>query len=190
MDIGGPTAHPAPAEPAPAALDAFACGRGSRAGRAAIREPNRRRAPLSHRGGEKGEYHLGYRLFFGFYKTFPAYIVFAYTGDMTKSEFVDNLAKNLGFSKHESERVLDAVLETVRNALVNGEKIDLRGLGTFKVRESKSRQGRNPKTGETIEIRAKRSAAFKPGKELTVLLNGQMTSTQQVLEERPEGVLA
>jgi DNA-binding protein HU-beta len=90
---------------------------------------------------------------------------------MTKAEFLDNLAKRLEVSKQESDRVLEAVLDTLRSALANGEKIDLRGLGSFKVRESKSRQGRNPKTGEAIVIPAKRSAAFRPGKELTVLLN-------------------
>lgn len=94
-----------------------------------------------------------------------------YPEDMTKAEFLDNLAKRLEISKQEGDRVLEAVLDTLRSALVNGEKIDLRGLGSFKIRESKSRQGRNPKTGETIVIPAKRSAAFKPGKELTVLLN-------------------
>ena len=105
---------------------------------------------------------------------------------MTKSEFVDNLAKHLEFSKQEGERVLEAVLETLRSALANGEKIDLRGLGSFKVRESKSRQGRNPKTGETIVIPAKRSAAFRPGKDLTLLLNRSTASNEQVTEERPK----
>lgn len=104
-------------------------------------------------------------------QTFSINIVLAYTKGMTKAEFVDNLAKRLECSKQESERVLDAVMSTLRSALVNGDKIDLRGLGAFKVRESKSRQGRNPKTGETILIPAKRTAAFRPGKELTVLLN-------------------
>lgn len=102
-----------------------------------------------------------------------------YTGAMTKAEFVDSLAKRLEFSKQESERVLDAVLETLRSALVNGEKVDLRGLGSFKVRESKSRQGRNPRTGETIVIAAKRSAAFRPGKEISALLNEPVHSTEQ-----------
>jgi nucleoid DNA-binding protein len=109
---------------------------------------------------------------------------------MTKSEFVDSLARRLEFSKQESERSLEAVLETLRSALVNGEKIDLRGLGSFKVRESRSRQGRNPKTGETIVIPAKRFAVFKAGKELTVLLNRPVDSTEQVPEERREEVVA
>jgi len=108
---------------------------------------------------------------------------------MTKAEFLDNLAKRLEVSKQESDRVLEAVLETLRSALVNGEKIDLRGLGSFKVRESKSRQGRNPKTGEAIVIPAKRSAAFKPGKELNTLLNQTDGSGTPSPEKPKEEVL-
>jgi len=93
-------------------------------------------------------------------------------------------------SKQESERVLDRVLETLKGALMNGEKIDFRGLGSFKVRESKSRQGRNPKTGETILIPAKRSVAFRPGKELTVMLNRAVSPKEHAPEERLEEVPA
>jgi nucleoid DNA-binding protein len=102
---------------------------------------------------------------------------------MNKSEFVDSLAKKLSFSKQESERVVEAVLETLRSALVNGEKVDLRGLGSFKVKENKARQGRNPQTGEPMLIKAKRSAAFRPGKELTELLNSPLPPNEQVREE-------
>ncbi|MBV8902982.1 MAG: integration host factor subunit beta [Acidobacteriia bacterium] len=109
---------------------------------------------------------------------------------MTKSELVEQLAKRLECSKQESDRVLEAVVETLRSALANGEKIDLRGLGSFKVRESKPRQGRNPKTGETIQIPAKRSAAFRPGKELAVLLNRAAGTGEPAQEKRPEEVLA
>jgi DNA-binding protein HU-beta len=109
---------------------------------------------------------------------------------MNKSEFIENLANRLEFSKQESDRVLEAVLETIKSALASGDKVDLGGLGTFKVRESRSRQGRNPKSGETIVIPAKRSAAFRPGKELTNLLNRPAGPIEQVLEERPQAVLA
>ena len=59
----------------------------------------------------------------------------------------------------------------LKQALQRGEKIDLRGLGVFKVRETKSRQARNPRTGEALSIPAKKAAVFKPGKELSALLN-------------------
>ena len=91
--------------------------------------------------------------------------------DMTKAEFIETLAQNLGQTRSESERVLESVVEVLRQALQRGEKIDLRGLGVFKVRESKPRQARNPRTGEPVSIPAKKAAVFKQGKELSALLN-------------------
>jgi len=90
---------------------------------------------------------------------------------MTKAEFVESLASSLGQTKSEGERALEAVVEVIKKALERGEKIDLRGLGIFKVRESKARMARNPRTGEPIAIPAKKAAIFKPGKELSALLN-------------------
>ena len=82
---------------------------------------------------------------------------------MTKAEFVESLASSLGQTKSEGERALEAVVEVIKKALERGEKIDLRGLGIFKVRESKARTARNPRTGEPIAIPAKKAAIFKPG---------------------------
>src|ERR1700694_1498192 len=90
---------------------------------------------------------------------------------MTKAEFVESLANSLNQTNSESERVLEAVVDVRKQALQRGEKIDLRGLGVFKVRETKPRQARNPRTGETLSIPAKRTAVFKPGKELSTTLN-------------------
>jgi nucleoid DNA-binding protein len=90
---------------------------------------------------------------------------------MTKAEFVESLATSLNQTKSESERVLEAVVDIIKQALQRGEKLDLRGLGVFKVRESKPRQARNPRTGESISIPARKAAVFKPGKELAALLN-------------------
>jgi nucleoid DNA-binding protein len=90
---------------------------------------------------------------------------------MTKAEFVESLATSLGQTKSEGARPLEAVVEVLKKALERGEKIDLRGLGVFKVKESKARTARNPRTGEPIAIPAKKSATFKAGKELSTLLN-------------------
>jgi integration host factor subunit beta len=90
---------------------------------------------------------------------------------MTKAEFVESLAATLNLTKSESERVLGAVFDVLKQALQRGEKIDLRGLGVFKVRETKPRQARNPRTGEALSIPARKVAIFKPGKELSSLLN-------------------
>src|SRR5580658_9505153 len=80
-------------------------------------------------------------------------------------------ANTLNQTKSESERVLEAVVDVLKQALQRGEKIDLRGLGVFRVRETKPRQARNPRTGEALSIPAKKAAVFKPGKELSALLN-------------------
>jgi nucleoid DNA-binding protein len=96
---------------------------------------------------------------------------------MTKAELVESLATTLGQTKSEGERVLEGVVTVIKQALESGEKIDLRGLGVFKVRESKARQARNPRTGEPISIPAKKTAVFKPGKELATLLNKPVDST-------------
>src|SRR5580692_154916 len=90
---------------------------------------------------------------------------------MTKAEFVESLANTLNQTKSDSERVLEAVVDMLKQALQRGEKIDLRGLGVFKVRETKPRQARNPRTGEALSTPAKKAAGFKPGKELSALLN-------------------
>ena len=90
---------------------------------------------------------------------------------MTKVQFIDALSHKLGQSKQESERILDVVLETVADALRREEKVDLRGFGTFKIRETKARQARNPRTGEAVAVPAKKVGIFKPSKELSALLN-------------------
>ena len=90
---------------------------------------------------------------------------------MTKAEFVESLANTPNQTKSESERVMEAVVDVLKQALQRGEKVDLRGLGVFKVRENKPRQARNPRTGETLSIPARKAAVFKPGKERSALLN-------------------
>ena len=90
---------------------------------------------------------------------------------MTKAEFVESLANTLNQTKSEGERVLEAVVDLLKQALQRGDKIDIRGLGVFKVRESKPRQARNPRTGEALSVPARKVAVFKPGKELATLLN-------------------
>ncbi len=69
--------------------------------------------------------------------------------------------------------MIEAFITEVSGALAKGEKVDLRGFGNFVAREKKARQGRNPKTGETIEIAARKAVAFKPSKELATKVNGE-----------------
>jgi nucleoid DNA-binding protein len=77
---------------------------------------------------------------------------------------VESLANTLNLPKSESERVLAAVVDVLKQALQRGEKIDLRGLGVFKVRESKPRQARNPRTGEALSIPARRPLSLSAGR--------------------------
>ena len=104
---------------------------------------------------------------------------------MTKTQFIDALSRSLGGTKQESERALEAVLGTLSEALQNGEKLDWRGFGVFKVREAKARQARNPRTGEMVAVPAKRVATFKPGKELSALLNSSSKDGSSTGGEAP-----
>jgi len=90
---------------------------------------------------------------------------------MTKNNLIDQVAEATEFSKKDTERILEAVLGQIAAALGKGEKVDLRGFGSFQANQKKERQGRNPQTGETITIAAKTVAVFKPGKELAELVN-------------------
>ncbi len=85
---------------------------------------------------------------------------------MNKSELVDNMATAAGISKAAAEKSLTGLLESITNALSNGDKVTLVGFGTFSTSDRKARQGRNPQTGETIQIEARTVARFKPGSKL------------------------
>jgi len=90
---------------------------------------------------------------------------------MTKANLIDRVVEATKGTKKETEQVIDAVLASVIEALVKGEKVDLRGFGSFQVSGKKERQGRNPRTGETLTIAARNVAVFKPSKELSARLN-------------------
>lgn len=90
---------------------------------------------------------------------------------MNKSELVAIVAEEADISKSAGGRAVDAVLNAVTQSLVDGEPVVLVGFGTFLVRERATRSGRNPQTGEVMEIAASRVAAFKAGKALKDALN-------------------
>ncbi len=85
---------------------------------------------------------------------------------MNKSELVDLVAEKTEMSKKDSEKAVKAVLDSITDGLVKGDKVQLVGFGTFEVRSRKEREGRNPATGEKIKIEALKVPAFKPGKAL------------------------
>lgn len=85
---------------------------------------------------------------------------------MNKNEFVTAIAEKSGLTKKDAEAALNAYTEVVTDALKAGDSVQLIGFGTFEVRERAARKGRNPHTGEAIEIAAAKAPAFKPGKAL------------------------
>ena len=85
---------------------------------------------------------------------------------MNKRELVTALAEKTGVSKKDTEQVLNAFFSTVQETLKQNDKVQIPGFGSFEVRERAARTGRNPHTGETIEIAAAKVPAFKPGKVL------------------------
>ena len=85
---------------------------------------------------------------------------------MNKSELVDLVAEKAEMTKKDSAKAVEAVLDSITEGLVRGDKVQLVGFGTFEVRNRKEREGRNPATGEKIKIKALKVPAFKPGKAL------------------------
>ena len=85
---------------------------------------------------------------------------------MTKADLIESVAAKLDLPKGQAERAVQLVFDDIVKALRNGDKVNISGFGTFAVSERKARTGRNPKTGESIEIPASKSAKFKAGKTL------------------------
>ncbi|MCA0171221.1 HU family DNA-binding protein [Bacillus sp. RAR_GA_16] len=85
---------------------------------------------------------------------------------MNKAELLTTVAERAEMSKKDTARVVDTLMDTIAEALAKGEKVQLVGFGNFEVRERSARKGRNPQTGEEIQIQASKTPAFKPGKAL------------------------
>lgn len=92
---------------------------------------------------------------------------------MNKTELINAVAEASELSKKDATKAVDSVFDTILDALKNGEKIQLIGFGNFEVRERSARKGRNPQTGEEIEIPASKVPAFKPGKALKDAVAGK-----------------
>src|SRR5215212_8318162 len=90
---------------------------------------------------------------------------------MTKADVIESVCNKVGFSKKESAEIVEMVFDTLKDTLERGEKIKLSGFGNFVVREKKSRVGRNPQTGQEIEISARRVLTFRPSQVLKNALN-------------------
>ncbi len=85
---------------------------------------------------------------------------------MNKTELVAAIVEKTGSTKKDAEAIMNATFEAISDALANGDKVSLIGFGNFEVRERAAREGKNPQTGEKIQIAACKVPAFKPGKAL------------------------
>ena len=92
---------------------------------------------------------------------------------LTKAELVEEVARVTQLTKKQAEEIVNTVFVTIVDSLRTGRKIELRGFGSFRIRNRGARIGRNPKTGDKVEVPPKRIPYFKPGKELKEQLNRQ-----------------
>mgnify|MGYP001194633320 CR=1 FL=1 len=91
---------------------------------------------------------------------------------MTKADLIDEVSRAVELGRKDSEVIVETMLESIVRALRNEDKIEIRGFGSFRTRQRNPRIGRNPKTGEQVQVPAKKVPYFKPSKELKVLVNG------------------
>lgn len=92
---------------------------------------------------------------------------------MTKADIVENVYEKIGFSKKEASELVELVFGSLKNVLVEGDKVKISGFGNFLVREKRARIGRNPQTGDQITISARRVLTFRPSQVLKAILNGE-----------------
>ncbi len=91
---------------------------------------------------------------------------------MTKSELIEQLSVNAeALNKKEAEMVVNTIFDSIGNALVGGDRVEIRGFGSFTIRERDAREARNPKSGEVVRIPSKKTPFFKTGKELRARVN-------------------
>jgi len=90
---------------------------------------------------------------------------------MNKTDLINSIADQTGLSKGDATKAVEGVIDAVTNALRGGDQVALVGFGTFSVRDRAARKGRNPRTGETIQIAASRNPVFKAGKGLKEAVN-------------------
>ncbi len=97
---------------------------------------------------------------------------------MTKADLIEDVARKTELSRKDSEVIVDTIFEGIVKSLRGGDKIEIRGFGSFRTRHRNSRVGRNPKTGERVDVPAKDIPYFKPSKELKDLVNNTQGAAQ------------
>ena len=91
---------------------------------------------------------------------------------MTKADLIEEVSRVVEVTRKESEVIIETILDSVVKSLRQGEKVEIRGFGSFRTRERQGRVGRNPKSGESVEVPPKTIPFFKPSKELRDVVNG------------------
>jgi len=101
---------------------------------------------------------------------------------MTKAELIEEVSKVVEMTRKDSETIVETIFDSIVNSLHKGDKIEIRGFGSFRTRQRQPRVGRNPKTGSRVEVPSKRIPFFKPSKELRDLVN-QAGNRDQTAQE-------
>ncbi len=90
---------------------------------------------------------------------------------MTKAELVEKVANKINLTKKQTEVIVNTLFQSITDSLSEGDKVELRGFGSFRIRERNARVGRNPKSGEKVEVPSKKVPFFKAGKELRAIVD-------------------
>jgi integration host factor subunit beta len=98
---------------------------------------------------------------------------------MTKADLIEEVSRAVEMSRKDSEVIVETIMDSMVRARRSSDKIEIRGVGSFRTRERRSRVGRNPKTGARVEVPPKRVPYFKPSKELKDLINASKVSQSQ-----------
>ena len=100
---------------------------------------------------------------------------------MTKADLIDEISRLAEVTRKDSEVIVETIFDSIVRSLRAGDKIEIRGFGSFRTRQRKPRIGRNPKTGDRVEVPAKKIPFFKPSKELKDLVNGEAGASAPVV---------
>src|SRR5512140_2784925 len=106
-------------------------------------------------------------------------------GAMTKADLIDEVSRVAELTRKDSEVIVETIFDSVVHSLRAGDKIEIRGFGSFRTRQRKPRVGRNPKTGDRVEVPAKKIPFFKPSKELKDMVNGESEPAAAVVPNTP-----
>ena len=102
---------------------------------------------------------------------------------MTKAELVEKVANQINLTKKQTEVVVNTVFSSITDSLAEGKKVELRGFGSFRIRQRNARVGRNPKSGQKVDVPSKKVPFFKAGKELRELVDEQSADIEQKNQE-------